>query len=72
MTGKRMSATKFFPITLSLLLRNSNIYLKKKFIQFEKCFLVESMTLETKTFFLNDFVKNIASNTKQVVGKLFS
>jgi len=33
--------------------------------KFEKCFLVESMTLETKTFFLNDFVKNIASNTKQ-------
>ena len=28
------------------------------------------MTLETKTFFLNDFVKNIASNTKQVSGKL--
>ena len=32
--------------------------------KFEKCFTIESMTMETKTFFITDFMKNLLASKK--------
>ena len=37
--------------------------------KFEKCFTIESMTMETKTFFITDFMKNLLAS-KTVASQL--